>query len=243
MPAEELVLSQPRSGAPEVTSPATKRSIIKMSEDKLKQSTRKTTKQLKRRGKAVSRTTVRRILRKEGLTPYRRQKQPYITRSNEEDRIEFAENRLNHDWMNTLMTDESPFYTIPPTVNPTTDVVWSTSRSKVPRRKVAKHPKGVHAWAGVSAYGKTELQFIDEKVNTDVYIGILKKMKPLGGGKMRKLFKKKTWTFQQDGAPAHGARRTNEWLEDNVPDHITSGKSGEWPGSSPDLNWIENIWQ
>ena len=43
-------------------------------------------------------------------------------------------------------------------------------------------------------------------------------------------------TFQQDGAPVHTAKIVKKWLsEKNI-------KLLDWPGSSPDLNVIENCW-
>ena len=39
--------------------------------------------------------------------------------------------------------------------------------------------------------------------------------------------------FQQDGAPAHTANKTQKWLQENVPDFLSKD---EWPPSSPDLN-------
>jgi len=39
--------------------------------------------------------------------------------------------------------------------------------------------------------------------------------------------------FQQDGAPAHTARVTQEWLHANCPEIIEKDR---WPPNSPDLN-------
>ena len=48
------------------------------------------------------------------------------------------------------------------------------------------------------------------------------------------------WTFQQDSAPAHRAKTTITWLEENVPAFITPS---EWPPYSPDLNPMDfSIW-
>ena len=40
----------------------------------------------------------------------------------------------------------------------------------------------------------------------------------------------------EDGAPAHRAKSTKKWLEDNK-----MKKFEGWPGNSPDLNIIENL--
>ena len=49
-----------------------------------------------------------------------------------------------------------------------------------------------------------------------------------------------TFTFQQDGAPAHTARLAQEWLSVNCPDFIAKD---EWPPKSPDLNPLDyHVW-
>ncbi len=48
-----------------------------------------------------------------------------------------------------------------------------------------------------------------------------------------------SFELQQDGAPAHFAERTLEYLEEQGVDFWDKGK---WPGNSADLSPIENIW-
>ena len=43
--------------------------------------------------------------------------------------------------------------------------------------------------------------------------------------------------FQHDGAPCHRAATVTRWLEEQNVSLL-----GPWPGSSPDLNPIENMW-
>ena len=50
------------------------------------------------------------------------------------------------------------------------------------------------------------------------------------------LFFADNFIFQQNGAPAHTARQSQEFLQANTPDFI--GKD-EWPPNSPDLNPLD----
>ena len=45
--------------------------------------------------------------------------------------------------------------------------------------------------------------------------------------------------FQQDGAQAHAARLTQQWLSEHCPDFIEDS----WPPNSPDLNPLDyHVW-
>ena len=50
------------------------------------------------------------------------------------------------------------------------------------------------------------------------------------------MFENQPFLFQQDGAPAHTANSTQEWLRNEIPDFISKE---EWPPSSADLNPLD----
>ena len=95
-------------------------------------------------------------------------------------------------------------------------------------------------WAGITSTGRTPLVFIDQgvKINTEKYIeDILEHaLEPWA----TKHFEGRHWVFQQDSAPAHRAKTTQNWLKYHFPDTIYPL---EWPASSPDWNPMDfSIW-
>ena len=126
--------------------------------------------------------------------------------------------------------------------NTKNDIVWARSIEDVPPAEIDQYSPSVRVWGGVSAKGNTRLLFYKGDLTADKYRNqILKKVKP----DFKSVFgaRNRNWTFAHDGASAHKAKHTNEWLTDNVPNHITSGPSGDWPAKSADLNsTIEHVW-
>lgn len=76
------------------------------------------------------------------------------------------------------------------------------------------------------------------KVNAKYYLEevLQKKLLP----SVKTMYKEDYYCFQQDGAPSHTAKITQEWCELNLVDFIAKDK---WPPSSPDLNPLDfSIW-
>ena len=54
------------------------------------------------------------------------------------------------------------------------------------------------------------------------------------------LFSDQKWVFQQDSAPAHKTKTTQEWLRKHVSAFISAE---DWPSGSPDLNPLDyKLW-
>ena len=99
--------------------------------------------------------------------------------------------------------------------------------------ETSRFTKKVMVSAGVSSKAKTRIHFIDTertKVNSESYknlleIGLLPDC--------RRLYSNGDLVFQQDGAPAHMSKTTQEYLDGAMPDFI---RKDEWPPQSPDCN-------
>jgi transposase len=138
----------------------------------------------------------------------------------------------------TFFTDEKVFYLDPP-ANCSTSRLWSAGRktevsSERLIRQRAKFSRRVMVSAGVCCSGKGRLHFVPEKtkINAQHYTS---QLLPLLTEDCRHLLNDE-FVFQQDGAPAHTSKQTQDWLQQNCPEFI--GKE-EWPPNSPDLNPLD----
>ena len=86
---------------------------------------------------------------------------------------------------------------------------------------------------GISTLGKTSLHTITGTLNSQKYQEILNSHKK----EIKKLFGRKKWFFQQDGATCHRAKKSIKFIKDNLTNHIIPH-----PPQSPDFNPIELTW-
>src|SRR6218665_1647737 len=88
----------------------------------------------------------------------------------------------------------------------------------------------------ISKMGKSRIVVIepDAKVNSQYYCRNV-----LGDGLLpdiRAICQHHTWTLQQNGAPAHTAKNTMEYLQR---ENISFIEPDMWPQNSPDLNPVD----
>jgi len=111
---------------------------------------------------------------------------------------------------------------------------WGEDVSPV---EVDPYAQTLRFWAGASAKGRTKLHFFEGNLDGEGYLKILDSALL----EMNGIFGGRRWTFQHDGAPAHFARKTNDWPSQRAcvyPIRIKRRMARQ----VPTLNWIENLW-
>jgi len=142
-----------------------------------------------------------------------------------------------------VFTDEKDF-TLEVAKNRQNDRVYGSKKRDISAdrlyRETSRFSKKLMVSAGISWLGKTRIHFIDTaktKVNSESYINLL------DNGLLpdcRRMYPNNDYIFQQDGAPSHTSRVTQDHLNDESPNFI---KKDEWPPQSPDCNSMDySIW-
>ena len=242
-----------RSGRPPILDRVSK-IVIAKSLGKRRQSTRKIAKKLRGKGYTISPTTVYRHLTCNiGAKSYKRPKRPRITNRIRENRLLFAKIHQNwtaDDWENVLWSDESPseLFASP---NPQNDRIWDKNTDRIEPVLKVKFPAKVMVWGMMSHCAVSDLHIVPQKqtVNAAYYrnnilektcLDAIKRKRKTGNITERAMLKNMSnYLFMQDGAPAHTANAIQSWCSDHFP---RFWQKGEWPGNSPDLNPIENLW-
>lgn len=185
----------------------------------------------------VSTATIRRRLCKDfNLRSYRAARKPLLSAKNIRDRISFCRAHRHwteDDWSAVLFTDESAIRQF----NPVAIRVRRPENQRFNVRytqPVVKHSPSLMVWGGITAQGRAGLHFMPPNVtvNSQRYLQILKEKLQLW------LAIRNCTILMHDGAPCHQSKLVKKWLQDEHVQVLIP-----WPGSSPDLNPIENCWR
>lgn len=190
------------------------------------------------------RTIVRRKLR---MYPYRIQRVHMLTERMKAQRLQRCKKLLKRFANGThraiVFSDEKVF-TLDPVVNRQNDRILSQNIGTAIRDgKLAgktAHPASVMVWGAITSNGKSPLVFVESgvKIKKDEYQKTILEdvLKPWANAH----FGNNRWCFQQDSAPAHKARTTQQWCKRELPDFIAHE---DWPSNSPDLNPLDfSVW-
>ncbi|XP_069951387.1 transposable element Tc1 transposase [Cherax quadricarinatus] len=221
-------LRQGRCGRKRKTTPHDDKVIIRCSVNDPKKTSKDLQRDLASAGIIVDSSTIRRRLLEAGRIARKPGKKKLLTFAMKEKRLQWA---LDHkgwttdEWRKVIFSDVTHFE------------VHGYRSSLEPLQdghiqQAPKHPPKMF-WGSFTAKGLGLLVIVEGTMNSDKYKAILAThLLPI----VARDFPDGEGIFQQDLAPCHTSRKMLTFFE----------KSGlsilNWPGNSPDLNPIENLW-
>ena len=187
---------------------------------------------------SFSSRTIRRKLASEGYKRPAAKKCVVVREVNRKKRVAWCRGKRNwtvdSHWRKYIYTDESQ---IVARTNNCIDV-WrkgaEVNRSDLVCRP-SLHKVIVMIWGYLSFSGIGTLTDVKGNINFQIYIDVLENnLWPV----IARYFADTGYVFQDDNAPVHRARITENYKQENNMNCTT----GTWPAQSPDLNVCENVW-
>lgn len=164
----------------------------------------------------------------------------------QQSRLAFCRKYRDMGWNNIMVVDSKIFYLD----TPGNACVWH-HKGRTARLSALKEKRKIHVYAGACIHGVTSLRPVTgttgkkpryhsrkgkllDGVGYREFIAVLMDtIVPQG----KELFGGQPFTLLMDRAPAHTPLEVKHYLE-----HRGVRVLHGWPGHSPDLNWIEDLW-
>jgi hypothetical protein len=182
-----------------------------------------------------------------------------LTEANKEQRIKFAKANLRRSWDRVLFTDRKKFhFKYPGAVVRRVRWVTKSGRSKEAGVCRPNHPSVYNVYGGISRYGVTKLHPVtgttklvtdfktvkgtsSRNITASEYRHVCQALFLPEGKKIFTIQGLSSFCLQQDGDPTHKVAKSEikNW---NSCGGFHVDLLENWPGNSPDLNPIENVW-
>jgi len=192
----------------------------------------------------VSRTTISKAVKNLGAYSYVRRRRQLLSEKTKQARVK--KGKLLLWWLKKNRLDtvkifsDKKLFTVDQSRNSRNDRYLAYHIEDVHPINQTKHPASVMVLGVVASDGSRMPPYFFPKglkITTEVYLDVLKTVvKPW----VESTFPNSKYVWQQDSAPAHKAKRTQQWCKKNFQDFWPWSK---WPPSSPDLNPLDyGIW-
>ena len=189
-----------------------------------------------RNNTSVLNSTIKNVLKRKGYKSYVAKKKPLITKKISRKRLDFAKSLQNNSlkfWDRVIFSDESII-----TINPGYSMqinrrpIGTNPYNRKYIKPCVKHPIAVMVWACISSKGVGKIHICDGIMNADRYIKVLENelMESI------KDFGIDDPITMDDSATCHRAKKVKDLISEKGIETLG------WPGNSPDLNPIENVW-
>jgi hypothetical protein len=157
-----------------------------------------------------------------------------LTSAAKEKRIQFCRHHIENasHFRTTVFSDESKFI-----LGPNLTKMWRRpgEDGEDVRAPQTAHPQSLMIWGGVGWNFKTEIVFLEETIDSHVYVNQIIAFSNLQDDATRAFGNE--WQLMHDNAPPHTAHYTIMELNRRGIKILD-----RWPPYSPDLNIIEIVW-